>query len=290
MTAIRRGVLVATEPFRAAELVKLAKALETSGYDSLWLPELFGREPMATAGYLLARTERMAIATGIANVYVRDAHVMAQTRQTLAELSGGRFILGLGVSNAGLNKSRGHVWQSPLSKLTAYLDALDSIKVASPPPAQPCPTYIAAHGPQLQVLGARRTDGVITYLMPPVHTLESRARIGAGPALNVVAMFLAERDPQVARTKARSALKMYVQLDYYHREWRKLGFGDADFANGGSDRLIDTLVGWGSPDALNERVAAFERSGASRVIVLPLGLQTKEGLDLRVLETLAPTA
>jgi len=292
MTAatIRRGVLVATEQFRAADLVKFAKTLEINGYESLWLPELFGREPMTTAGYLLARTERILIATGIANVYVRDAHVMAQARQTLAELSGGRFILGLGVSNAGLNKSRGHVWQSPLTKLTGYLDALDSIKVGSPPPAQPCPTYIAAHGPQLQLLGARRTDGIITYLMPPVHTLESRTRIGAAPALNTFAMFLAEQDPKVARAKARAALKMYVQLDYYHREWRKLGFADVDFADGGSDRLIDTLVGWGDRDALNERLAAFERSGATRVIVVPLGLQTKEGLDLRVLEMLAPTA
>jgi hypothetical protein len=103
-------------------------------------------------------------------------------------------------------------------------------------------------------------------------------------------MFLAEQDPKIARAKARSAVKMYVQLDYYHREWRKLGFADADFADGGSDRLIDTLVAWGDRDALLERVAAFEQSGATRVIVLPLGLQTKDGLDLRVLETLAPPA
>src|SRR5262245_60708583 len=286
---IPRGVLVTTEPFRTEELVKFAKTLEISGYDSLWLPELFGREPMATAGYLLARTERIAVATGIANVYVRDAHVMAQTRQTLAELSGGRFMLGLGVSNANMNKSRGHAWQNPLSKMTAYLDALDTIEVTAPAPAAKCPTYIAAHGPKLQALGARRADGVITYVMPPVHTLESRTRIGATPALNAMAMFLAEADPKIARAKARSALKMYVRLDYYHREWRKLGFGDTDFADGGSDRLIDTLVAWGDRDTLLERAAAFEQAGASRLIVVPLGLRTKEGLDLRVLETLAPT-
>lgn len=284
----RRGVIVSTEAFRSAELVEFIQTVEARGYDSVWLPELFGREPVATAGYLLGRTQRIALATGIANVYVRDAHAMAQTRQTLAELSGGRFILGLGVSNAGLNNSRGHTWEAPLKKLTAYLDALDNVKVASPAPAQPCPTYIAAHGPQLQALGARRTDGIITYLMPPVHTIESRTRIGAAAALNVVAMFLAEQDPHIARAKARTALKMYVQLDYYHREWRKLGFTDADFADGGSDRLIDTLVGWGDADALHERLAAFERAGATRVIVMPLGLKTRDGLDLRVLETLAP--
>ena len=212
------GILTSTEQFQSAALVDFAHALEARGYDSLWLPELFGREPIATAGYLLGRTQRICVATGIANVYVRDAHATAQARQTLAELSGGRFILGLGVSNAGLNTSRGHVWQSPLTKMSAYLDAMAAIDVAAPAPAQPCATYIAAHGPQLQQLGARRTDGIITYLMTPQHTQQSRERIGAAPALNVVAMFLAERDPAVARAKARAALKVYVRLDYYHRE------------------------------------------------------------------------
>ena len=281
------GVLVSTEQFNATGLVEFAHALETRGYDSFWLPELFGREPVATAGFLLGRTQHLTVATGIANVYVRDANAMAQARQSLAELSAGRFILGLGVSNAGLNTARGHVWQSPLQKMTEYLDALAKANVAAPAPTRPCPTYIAAHGPRLQTLGATRTDGIITYLMPPEHTRRSRQQIGATPALNAVAMFLAERDPTIARGKARAALKMYVRLDYYHREWRKLGFTDADFADGGSDRLIDMLVAWGDDDALQSRAAEFERAGATRVIVMPLGLQTKQGLQLRVLDVLA---
>ncbi len=283
----QRGVLTATEPFAAGPLVEFAQAVEARGYDSLWLPELFGREPVATAGFLLGSTQRISVATGIANVYVRDATAMAQARQSLAELSGGRFMLGLGVSNAGLNTLRGHTWQPPLPKMTAYLDAMDAANVAAPAPAQPCPTYLAAHGPLLQMLGARRTHGIITYLMPPQHTRASRARIGPAPELNAFAMFLAEQDPLTARTKARAALKMYVRLDYYHREWRKLGFNDADFVDGGSDRLIDMLVAWGDDAALRERVAAFESAGATRVIVMPLGLRTKSGLDLRVLDALA---
>jgi probable F420-dependent oxidoreductase len=284
----RHGLLISTEQFDSAALVAFVQTVEARGYDSVWLPELFGREPVATAGFLLGRTERITVATGIANVYVRDAHAMAQARQSLAELSGGRFMLGLGVSNAGLNKARGHVWQAPLTKMTAYLDALDAINVDAPAPAARCPTYIAAHGPQLQALGARRCDGIITYLMPPEHTRQSRARIGASPVLNVFAAFLAERDPATARGKARAALKMYMRLDYYHREWRKLGFTDADFTDGGSDRLIDTLVAWGDADALLQRVAAFDSAGATRVIVIPLGIQTKQGLDLRVVDVLAP--
>src|SRR5262245_36904422 len=282
-----RGVLIATEPFAAEEMLTLAREIEARGYDSLWLPEMFGREPFATAGWLLGRTERIAVGTAIANVYVRDVNVMAQARRSLAELSAGRFLLGLGVSSARLNASRGHEWQPPLEKMRAFLDALDAARVDAPAPATGCPTYIAAHGPLLQRLAARRADGVITYLMPPEHTHDSRVRIGEQSSLDPVVFFLAERDPDIARRKARAAIRVYVQLDYYHREWRKLGFTDADFAGGGSDALIDRLVAWGDDRALQDRVTAFERAGASRVIVLPLGLRTKEGIDWRVLDALS---
>ncbi len=284
---MKRGVLTATEQFQGAALVEFAQALEARGYDSLWLPELFGREPIGTAGYLLGRTRNISIATGIANVYVRDAHATAQARHSLNELSGGRFMLGLGVSNAQLNGTRGHTWQPPLKKMTAYLDAMDAVKVAAPAPVHSGPTYIAAHGPGLQKLGAERTNGIITYLMTPQHTRTSRERIGRSAELNVVAMFLAEQNPDTARAKARAGIKVYVGLDYYHREWRKLGFTDSDFADGGSDRLIDALVAWGDERVLRDRVAAFEQAGATRVIVMPFGVRSKSGTDLSVLDALA---
>jgi probable F420-dependent oxidoreductase len=280
------GVIVSTETMQAQALTSFAKRLEAQGYESLWLPELFGREPIATAGYLLGQTERLRVATGIANVYVRDAHAMAQTRQTLAELSGGRFVLGLGVSNVGLNTTRGHDWQMPLPKMRSYLDAMDAAAIEGPEPAQPAPLYIAAHGPKLQALGAERTDGIITYLMPPEHTVSSRARIGPTAALSVVSPFLAESDPVIAREKARKALQYYVTLDYYHREWSKLGYTDAEFADGGSDRLIDALVAWGDEDALRERVAAYHSAGASRVVIMPFDTARDDAADS--LSLLAP--
>lgn len=280
------GVIVSTETMHAPALTEFVRRLEALGYESLWLPELFGREPIATAGYLLGQCERLRVATGIANVYVRDAHAMAQTRQTLAELSGGRFILGLGVSNVGLNTTRGHDWQMPEPKMRKYLDAMDAAATESPEPAQPAPLYIAAHGPKLQALGAERTDGIITYLMPPEHTAASRARVGPTLAINVVSPFLAESDPAIARATARKALQYYLTLDYYHREWSKLGFTDADCADGGSDRLIDMLVAWGDEDALRERVAAYQTAGASRVVIMPFDPVRDDGADS--LSLLAP--
>lgn len=269
---IKQGILIGTEQLDAASLLAFARDVESMGYESLWLPELFGREPVATAAYLLARTHTLILATGIANIYVRDAHCMAQTRQTLAELSNGRFILGLGVSNVGLNHTRGHQWQAPLTKMTAYLEAMSAAEVQSPSPAAPGPLYIAAHGPRLQKLGANRTDGVITYLMPAQHTRESRTRIGPTAELSTVCPLLLESDPTRARGRIRRQLKYYLTLDYYHREWRKLGFTDTDFADGGSDRLVDSIAGWGDAAALRERVAAYEAAGATRVIVLPLDM------------------
>jgi probable F420-dependent oxidoreductase len=280
------GVIVATEAMQSQALTDFAVRLESHGYESLWLPELFGREPVATAGFLLGQTEHLHLATGIANVYVRDADAMAQTRQTLSELSGGRFILGLGVSNVGLNTTRGHDWQTPLSKMRAYLDAMDDATVESPEPANAAPLYIAAHGPMLQALGAERTDGIITYLMPPEHTATSRAHIGPSATLSVVSPFLAEPDPSIARGKARKALRYYLTLDYYHREWNKLGFSSADYAHGGSDRLIDMLVGWGNEDALRARVAAYHDAGASRVVIMPFDTARSDGADS--LSLLAP--
>ena len=282
------GVIVQTEVMQADALVDFAHRLETQGYESLWLPELFGREPVATAGYLLGRSERLRVATGIANVYVRDAHAMAQTRRTLAELSDGRFILGLGVSNVGLNETRGHAWQMPLPKMREYLDSIEAAAIRSPAPAEPAPLYIAAHGPKLQTLGAQRTDGIITYLMPPEHTRSSREHIGPDTALSVVCPFLAESDPTIARRKARKALEYYVTLDYYHREWSNLGFSEMDFVDGGSDRLVDMLVAWGDEEALRARVAAYQEAGASRVIIMPFDLERRDGADS--LSLLAPAS
>lgn len=277
--ALEIGVIAETDHLDRQSLLAFVQRIEARGYESFWIPELFGREPVATAGWLLGRTERLQIATGIANVYVRDAHAMALTRRTLAELSGGRFLLGLGVSNPGLNESRGHTWEPPLRKLRAYLEAMAAATLSAPQPASPAPLHIAAHGPGLQKLGAERADGIITYLMPPQHTEASRDRIGRATSLSVVCPFLAEADPDTARRKVRKALRYYLTLDYYHREWQKLGFDATDFSDGGSDRLIDTLVAWGDEAALRARLDAYEAAGANRVIVMPFDTSRDDGGD-----------
>ena len=121
------GVLFNTDRLSAQELCEYAASLEELGIESLWLPELFTRDPFATAGFLLSQTKTLKIGTGIANIYVRDATATISSASSLSELSDGRFVLGLGVSNAGLNQARGHQWEKPLGKLSRYLDDMKQV-------------------------------------------------------------------------------------------------------------------------------------------------------------------
>jgi probable F420-dependent oxidoreductase len=287
---VSRGIITTEmDNLSGADAVGFVRDIESLGYDSLWVPELFGREPMATAGYFLAKTDRIKIASGIANIYVRDAHSMVQSRHTLAEFSEGRFILGLGVSNVGLNQGRGHAWQPPVAKMEEYLDAMAAVEVASSVQKSLGPVYMAAHGPKMQALGSSRTDGVLTYLMSPEHTQLSKTRIGPNVDLNVVCLLLAEIDPTKARQTAREALAFYMGLDYYHREWRKLGFSGSDFSDGGSDALIDMLVGWGNSESLEAHVKKHEDAGATRIIIMPLASgKSVLSRDNLIFEALAP--
>jgi probable F420-dependent oxidoreductase len=281
------SVIFFTDGLEAASLESFALRLESLGYESLWVPEFFGREPFSTASFLLARTTRLTVATGIANVYARDALVTAQARHALAELSGGRFVLGLGVSHPPMAEAHGIPWQPPLRKMTEYLDTLEKTQVAAPPPAAPAPIWIAAHGPRLLGLVSARADGANTYLMPPAHTREARRIIGAEKRLNVVVPSCLTTDATRAREVARKALRIYLPLPAYRRQWSEWGFDEADFENGGSDRLIDSLVAWGSEDQIRARMEAHREAGASHIVVSPLGADGA-GPAWPLLEALAP--
>jgi probable F420-dependent oxidoreductase len=272
-----------------AELAAHALRLEELGYDALWLPDLFGREIFVTAGFVLAHTTRLRVATGIANVYARDAMSAAQGARTLAELYGGRFILGLGVSHPHAAEMRGHTWISPVLKLRAYLEDIAVANVRSPEPSRAAPVYIAAHGPKLLGLAANSADGANTYLMPPEHTRQARIILRQDKALNVVLPCCLCQDEERARSIGRKGLSMYLGLPAYQRQWARFGFGEEDLKEGGSDRLIDTLIAWGDEGAIRERIASHMEAGANRIVIIPYNPERMSaGPDWKLLETLAP--
>ncbi|WP_052230154.1 LLM class F420-dependent oxidoreductase [Streptomyces sp. CT34] len=266
---------------------EFAAEVERLGYGALWFGEAQAtKEAFSHAGLLLAATERLTVATGIANIWVRDATAMNAGAHTLAEAYDGRFLLGLGASHAPQVEGRGHTYAKPLAAMRAYLDAMDAAPYdapASPPPAR----VLAALGPKMLELAAERAAGAHPYFVTPEHTARARKALGEGPLLAPEQAVLLETDPATARARARAHhLGFYLALPNYVNSLRRLGFEDADFQDGGSDRLVDAIVAWGDVDAIRERIRAHHDAGADHVAIQPV--VPGPGLGLDQLRELAP--
>jgi len=263
-----RGMLLPAE-FQGAgdDLVAFARNAEAHGFDSMWVSEVSGREVMSTVGWLLASTTRLRLGTGIASVYARDASTAAMAAHTLAELSGGRFTLGLGVSIRWLVELRGQQWEKPLSKALNYLDAMGRMEVRSPAPERPAKIYWAAHGPELVETMRDRVDGMITMNVPPAHTADIRSLLRPDQDLMVIKTIVPDPDPDSARALAREALDVYLQAQQYWNLWPKYGFDDSDKVPGGSDRLIDMLAAWGDTATIERSIQEYEDAGATEVVL-----------------------
>jgi len=287
------GVVVPADSMGPSELVDHVQRLEALGYDSVWIPDMFGREIYVTCGHLLANTTRIRVASGIAHIYGRDAIASAQAARTLAELSGGRFIHGVGISHPPAAELRGLAWEKPIPKMREYLTAMKSamrgglLHTPSDPP--PVPVYVAAHGPHMLRVAADLADGANTYMQPPEHTRAAREVLGPDKDLSVVLPCVLSTDPVAARAAARRAVSIYLQLPAYQRQWAANGFGEADWAGRGSDRLVDAFVAWGDAGAIRQRVAAHIDAGADQVL---LGANNPDrsnpGPAWDLLEALAP--
>jgi len=254
-----------------------AREAEQLGFKALWIPEALGREVFTHAGLLLGATERLIVATGIANVWARDAMAMAAGQKTLAEAYPGRFLLGMGVSHAPLVAGmRGHEYSRPLTYLRRYLDAMDAAPYMAAPPAEPPPRVLASLHPKSLELARERAWGSHPYFVPPEHTAQARRVLGPGRLLAPEQMVCLVRDPSAARAVARQAMQMYLGLPNYVRNLLALGFTADDVANGGSDRLVDAIVAWGGVEAIAARVKAHHDAGADHVCLQVLRANPNE--------------
>src|SRR5271170_1596072 len=226
----RLGVWASLDGLSAADTAAFAQRVERRGYGALWTPESRGRNVLSHAAWLLAHTERLVVASGIANIYARDAMAMANAHRGLNEQSGGRFLLGLGVSHVPLVSTlRGHAYGKPVPTMRTYLEAMGAAPYQAPAPVAPPRTVLAALGPQMLKLAAERADGAHPYNVTPEHTAAARHILGPGKLLCPEQMVLLETDPARARRGARAGLAHYLALENYVNNWRRLGFRDVDF-------------------------------------------------------------
>ena len=271
------------------EAVEVAIKIESWGYGALWVPEAVGRDPFALLTHLAAKTDRLVLATGIANIFARDAMSLRALQQTLAELSNGRFVLGLGVSHKPMVADlRGHDYAKPLSTMKRVLDAMPNTIYVGPPPAEEAPIVIGALRPKMLALAAERTRGAHPYNVPPEHTARAREIMGDGPWLCPDQKAILVKDASRARALGRQHLATYLNLPNYRNNWLSLGFSQSDFDNGGSDKLIDAVFAWGDEKAIADRIKAHHDAGATHVCLQPIRSDGQMGPDLDLLKAFAP--
>jgi probable F420-dependent oxidoreductase len=284
------GVWTFVDNFSAPEAAKFAQRLEELGYTALWLPEAVSRDPFMMISWMAAHTKKLVFCTGIANIYARDPLTMKSIRMTLGDIAPGRFVLGLGVSHLHLvQKVRGHEYSNkPVSTMRAYLENMEKVRYFGPKPAEEPPIVLAALRQNMLKLAAEKTQGAHPYFVPPEHTRRARATLGPNAWLCPEQMVVLDTDAARARALARKQMAVYLGLPNYQNNLREFGYGDEDFANGGSDRLVDAITAWGDEAALRGRIKAHFEAGANHVCIQPFRNDGQAGPNMEILEKLAP--
>ena len=252
--------LASYRPFGVARAGEAARLLEELGYGAWWL----GASPHAPdVRPILEATSTLAAATGILNVWINDPAETAEADAVLRAEFPGRFMLGIGIGHPEATSD----YRRPLRSMRAFLDGLD----AAPDPPPRDERCLAALGPKMLELAAERTAGAHTYFVPVAHTRAARERLGPGKLIAAEVACVVDTDPARAKVVAREYATLYLGLRNYTRNLLDFGFAEDDFADGGSDRLLDAIVPQGSAERIAEVVGAHLDAGADHVCVQPLG-------------------
>ncbi|EID16895.1 LLM class F420-dependent oxidoreductase [Mycolicibacterium phlei] len=232
------------------------RAIEELGYGAIWA----GGSPPAELPWvepILEATRELKLATGIVNIWTADAAAVAESYHRIERAYPGRFLLGIGVGHPESQTE----YQKPYDALQAYLDKLDEHGVPQDR------RVVAALGPRVLKLAARRAAGPHPYLTTPEHTASARELLGPDAFIAPEHKVVLTTDAERARAVGRKALDMYLGLQNYLNNWKRLGFTDEDIARPGSDRLVDAVVAYGTVDAIAKRLGEHRDAGADHVPV-----------------------
>lgn len=255
------------DPQRVGEAREAAAEVEELGYARLWFSGGFEPGILPAFGELLAATTTLGVASGIVSIWTATPEQSAGAFARLEREHPGRFLLGLGNSHAPAVEGQGQAYEKPYTRTVEYLDALDAHEPTVPPSRR----VLAALGPRMLELARERTAGAHPYFVTVEHTASARAALGPDPLLAPEVAVVLEPDPERARAVAREYAAMYLALPNYTNDLRRHGWGDDDLTGGGSDRLIDALIPWGSVERVAARIGEHFAAGADEVPVQVLG-------------------
>ncbi|MGZ5391122.1 MAG: LLM class F420-dependent oxidoreductase [Mycobacterium sp.] len=232
------------------------KDIEALGYGAIWA----GGSPPAELDWIdpiLGATESVKLATGIVNIWTAAAGPVSESFHRIDKAYPGRFLLGIGVGHPEAHQE----YKKPYDALRDYLDKLDEYGVPKDR------RVVAALGPQVLKLSARRSAGAHPYLTTPEHTAQARELVGPDAFIAPEHKVVLTTDADKARAVGRKALEVYLNLANYLNNWKRLGFTDDDVAKPGSDRLVDAVVAYGTTDAIAARLTEHLSAGADHVPV-----------------------
>lgn len=250
-----------------ARVREVVAEIEDMGWPCLWRHETSGRDALVSCAQMLDATTRLKVATGIAQIHARHPLTTRNAQRTLHESSGGRFLLGLGVSHAVFVEGVRHTdYRTPYSDMVEYLAAMEQAPFTAVGAPDEPPTVLAALGPKMLRLAATAAQGAHPYFSPVEHTAFARETMGAGPLLAPELMVVIDDDHTRATDTARRHMHRYLQLPNYANNLRRFGFCDDDIS-GPSERLIDAIVVRGTIDDVVERVREHHDAGADHVCI-----------------------
>jgi probable F420-dependent oxidoreductase len=238
----------------------LAKQIESLGYGAAWI----GGSPDADLKWVepaLAQTSSLQLATGIINIWSSPAAEVAESYHRIENDYPGRFLLGIGIGHSEHTQE----YRKPYDALVDYLDTLDG---ASVPTSR---RVLAALGPKVLALSAERSAGAHPYLTTPEHTAQARELVGNSVFLAPEHKVVLTTDADEARKIGHQTVELYLGLSNYVNNWRRLGFTDEDVRKPGSDKLIDAVVAYGTPEAIAARLNEHLAAGADHVAIQVLG-------------------
>lgn len=245
----------------APESREAAVELEQLGFQTVWIPGGIDDGVLASLNGLLDATSRLKFATGILNVWKHEPADVAAWWAGQAPERQARLLLGLGVSHGPII---GEAWGKPLATMARFLDGLEA---AGMPGERLC---LAALGPKMLELSARRTAGAHPYMTSVRHTATAREVLGPDALLAPEVGVVFETEPDRAREIARGFVQHYARLPNYANNWKRDGFTDEEIA-ALDDRLIDSLIGWGDLGAVSARIEEHLSAGADHVCVQVIG-------------------
>jgi 5,10-methylenetetrahydromethanopterin reductase len=284
----RVGIAI-REPLAWHDLVQVVRTAEQTGYEALFVPEGVGREGFATLAGLAPLTETLLLGTGVAAVSARTARTAAMAAATVQEISGGRFILGIG---AGFDRS--------LDAIRSYVREVRETEVAFDFGSRP-PIWLAALGDGMLELAAEIADGVLLNWCTPERVERARTtidaaakRAGRGPGAITLAVYIRaciEPDIDVALEALTRQATQYASIPHYRRQFEAMGLGGAAERTAGgqiAEELLRAVCLLGDARSASDRLQAYREAGAELPVVYPVPAREPVSSMLGTVLALAP--